>query len=115
MIGIGLDVEESGALEASVVRLVLSPRETERLESHAASIPHVDRLIFSAKESVYKCLFPVTRRAFDFHDVEIHIGDGSFEVEFRDEFAAMRELGRLTARFALTRSHVMTGVTLVSP
>ena len=37
-----------------------------------------DRVLFSAKESVYKVWYPVTRSWLGFEDVDVRLGDGTF-------------------------------------
>jgi 4'-phosphopantetheinyl transferase EntD len=38
---------------------------------HGPSIPEFCTFVFSAKESVFKCLFPITRKFLEFSDVRI--------------------------------------------
>jgi 4'-phosphopantetheinyl transferase EntD len=71
---IGLDAEPDEPLPDSVLDLVSLPDERARLNELAA-VPGTcwDRLLFSAKESVYKAWFPVTGRWLGFEDVDITI------------------------------------------
>lgn len=71
-------------------------------------------LVFSAKESVYKCYFPVVRRVLEFHDVEIELAldsprGGVFTARVLPGPAPM---SRLHGRFARDDVRVYTGVTL---
>jgi 4'-phosphopantetheinyl transferase EntD len=83
MTAIGLDAEPHGALPAGVLDVVAAACERARLLDLAAAAPGVcwDRVLFSAKESVYKAWFPLARRMLGFHeaDVTIHAGDGTFD------------------------------------
>ena len=58
------------------------PGERERLRRLAAAAPGTcwDRLLFSAKESVYKAWFPLTGRWLGHQDVDLSIdaADGTF-------------------------------------
>ncbi|MFE1172462.1 4'-phosphopantetheinyl transferase [Streptomyces sp. NPDC058773] len=68
---IGLDAEPHLPLDdPGVVDLVTLPEERTELRRLAALEPEVcwDRLVFSAKESVYKAWFPLTRRWLDFEE-----------------------------------------------
>ncbi|HEX4093696.1 MAG TPA: 4'-phosphopantetheinyl transferase superfamily protein [Trebonia sp.] len=79
---IGLDAEPAQPLPGAVLPLVALPGERDRLRDLATTAPGVcwDRLLFSAKESVYKAWFPVTRRWLGFADADITINpaDGTF-------------------------------------
>lgn len=71
---IGLDAEPHLPLnDPGVLKLVTLPAERPRLARLAAVQPEVcwDRLIFSAKESVYKAWYPLTRRWLDFQEAEL--------------------------------------------
>jgi 4'-phosphopantetheinyl transferase EntD len=83
---IGLDAEPNEILPAGVLDHVSLPAERARLRdlaattSTAAQGPCWDRLLFSAKESVYKAWFPVALRWLGFHDADITIDPaGTFE------------------------------------
>jgi 4'-phosphopantetheinyl transferase EntD len=80
--GIGIDAEPNAALPGGVCRNVASDDEAVGLHELAVRDPDVawDRLLFSAKESVYKAWFPLTGRWLGFDDVvvEIHRADGTF-------------------------------------
>lgn len=71
---IGLDAEPHLPLnDPGVLKLVTLPAERPRLARLAAVQPEIcwDRLIFSAKESVYKAWYPLTRRWLDFQEAEL--------------------------------------------
>jgi 4'-phosphopantetheinyl transferase EntD len=80
---IGLDAEPNEALPRGVLDAVALPAEHGRLRELAVTAPGTcwDRLLFSAKESVYKAWFPLTRRWLGFEDADIVINaaDGTFE------------------------------------
>ncbi|MEU3604598.1 4'-phosphopantetheinyl transferase superfamily protein [Streptomyces sp. NPDC035033] len=73
---LGIDAEPHGPLPDGVLSHVARPAERDRLTALAARHPavHWDRLLFSAKESVYKAWYPLTGRWLEFHqaDIEIH-------------------------------------------
>ncbi|MFI9200276.1 4'-phosphopantetheinyl transferase [Streptomyces sp. NPDC053048] len=76
MLTIGLDAEPNQPLPNGGVReLVTRPEEHGWLARLAAERPGVcwDRLVFSAKESVYKAWFPLTHRWLDFEDAVIEV------------------------------------------
>ncbi|QHA10055.1 4'-phosphopantetheinyl transferase superfamily protein [Streptomyces broussonetiae] len=70
---LGIDAEPHGPLPEGVGDSVFLPAEAERLARLAAQRPavHWDRILFSAKESVYKAWFPLTRKWLDFSEADI--------------------------------------------
>ena len=76
-VGIGIDAEEHAPLPPGVETLVMSQDELTALaRTDPALCP--DRVLFSAKESVYKVWYPVTRSWLGFEDVDVRLGDGTF-------------------------------------
>ncbi|MEU8032043.1 4'-phosphopantetheinyl transferase superfamily protein [Streptomyces sp. NPDC049099] len=77
---LGIDAEPHGPLPEGVGPAVFLPEEGARLARLAGRRPavHWDRILFSAKESVYKAWFPLTRMWLDFSeaDITLHPGTG---------------------------------------
>lgn len=73
VVSIGIDAEPSAPLPDGVLDAVTREEETAPLHRLAEESPevHWDRLLFSAKESVYKTWFPLTRRWLGFEDASI--------------------------------------------
>lgn len=80
---IGLDAEPDQRLPDGVLDAVSLPGERSQIRALAATAPGIswDRLLFSAKESVYKAWFPLARRWLGFEDAEITVNpaQGSFK------------------------------------
>ncbi|MGI5271934.1 4'-phosphopantetheinyl transferase family protein [Nonomuraea sp. CA-218870] len=66
---IGVDAEPCLPVPQGVLSRIAAPAEIEGLERLA--VPHPGRLLFSAKESVYKACFPMTGRRLGFLDAEV--------------------------------------------
>jgi 4'-phosphopantetheinyl transferase EntD len=80
--GVGIDAEAHAALPPAVLDFALRGEERARLLTLVDADPalHWDRIVFCAKEAVYKAWFPLTGRWLDFHDVSITVHlDGTFE------------------------------------
>ncbi len=73
VVAIGLDAEPNDALPDGVLRAVAGEAEQARIAALEAAHPEVswDRLLFSAKESVYKAWFPLTGRWLRFRDARV--------------------------------------------
>ncbi|MEU7042153.1 4'-phosphopantetheinyl transferase superfamily protein [Streptomyces varsoviensis] len=70
---LGIDAEPHGPLPEGVYESVTLPAERRHLGGLAALRPdvHWDRLLFSAKESVYKTWFPLTGAWLDFEEAHL--------------------------------------------
>jgi 4'-phosphopantetheinyl transferase EntD len=70
---IGIDAEPDAALPDGVLKSVALDSEVTAIERLAATHPDTawDRLLFSAKESVYKAWFPLTGTWLDFAEAEV--------------------------------------------
>jgi 4'-phosphopantetheinyl transferase EntD len=78
MLSVGIDAEPHGPLPDGVLGSISLPQEREMLAGLGVG-RHWDRLLFSAKESVYKAWFPLARRWLGFEDALIRIDpDGGF-------------------------------------
>ncbi|MDA0635772.1 4'-phosphopantetheinyl transferase superfamily protein [Nonomuraea sp. MCN248] len=71
---IGVDAEPCLPVPPGVLSRIAAPAEIEGLERLA--VPHPGRLLFSAKESVYKACFPLTGRRLGFLDAEVAFDPG---------------------------------------
>ena len=76
---LGIDAEPHHGLPDGVLDTVALPAESARLAELGTRMPgvHWDRLLFSAKESVYKAWFPLTGRWLDFAEADIELGAGT--------------------------------------
>jgi len=70
--GLGIDIEPNEPLPAGLLDLVATPRERPIL----ANDPCAGRLLFVAKEAVYKALHPLDHTFLDHQDVEIDFTRG---------------------------------------
>jgi 4'-phosphopantetheinyl transferase EntD len=86
VVSLGVDAEPDEALpDHGMLELIALDSERIRLGELAARTPGIswDRLLFSAKESVYKTWFPLARRWLDFEsaDVRIDAEQGTFTAQ----------------------------------
>jgi enterobactin synthetase component D len=114
---IGIDTMEIVAPERAdrVMPVVAHPSELRLLRRAGMDAATALTIAFSAKESLFKCLFPIVQRYFDFLDAEI-VG---LDIERAQlEFSIARAVGwrspdaTLAARFAIAGHAVHTGVWL---
>ena len=99
---LGIDAESHAPLPAGVLERIARSEEREQLRALAAaeSSIHWDRLLFSAKESVYKAWFPLTEEWLGFDD-----GSISFERSTRTFSARLLVDGPVVSGRRLTDLH----------
>ncbi|MEV0718136.1 4'-phosphopantetheinyl transferase superfamily protein [Asanoa sp. NPDC050611] len=120
--GIGIDAEPHDRLPDGVLALVAGPAERDRLAALGRVDPawHWDRLLFSAKESVYKAWFPLARRWLDFSDADLTVepgpdsGSGIFTARLTvaGPLVGGTELTVLSGRWLIRGGLVVTAVTV---
>ncbi|MEV1043924.1 4'-phosphopantetheinyl transferase superfamily protein [Streptomyces sp. NPDC049916] len=74
VLSLGIDAEPHAPLPVDVRALVALPEERERIgppEAEGTDAVHWDRVLFSAKESVFKVWYPVTRVELDFKEADL--------------------------------------------
>jgi 4'-phosphopantetheinyl transferase EntD len=111
---LGLDVEVEAPLEPKLWKRVLRDRETEWI----SSLPVVEQgttamLVFSAKESVYKCQHALSRTFLEFADVEVDpLEHGVFSATLLRDAPPFGAGYRFLGRHVRRRGLIATGVTL---
>ena len=72
--GIGIDVEEDEAIQVSQHNIIFTKNELLWIEREQNSAQeNIHKIIFSAKESLYKCIYPIVKKYIDFKQVEMEI------------------------------------------
>jgi 4'-phosphopantetheinyl transferase EntD len=108
---VGIDLEPATPLKESLWRRVCTPKERDWL--HELPEPGLTgKIVFSAKESVYKCQYPITGQFLGFHAVEIEIDDGSFQAVFQQEADEFRPGDVMSGRFLVEEGLVATACEL---
>jgi 4'-phosphopantetheinyl transferase EntD len=116
--GIGLDAEPNAPLPDGVLERIAVAQERAWLPELAAAVPGVswDRLLFCAKESVYKAWFPLTRRWLGFEQAAITVDPqaGAFTAELLEPAEALdgRRLAGFTGRWLARDGLVLTAITV---
>jgi 4'-phosphopantetheinyl transferase EntD len=116
VVSVGFDAELAEPLSSELTSLVCTPSEL----AHASRLSAPGwtgwtKLIFSAKESTYKCYYPLARTMLEFPDVEVVLTPRtcSFTATIvRDAAPSACGIRRFHGRFAHDSAHFYTGVTL---
>lgn len=112
---LGIDAEPVGDLPFEIRDLILTPKERKYLQ-HSTSASRNMKLIFSAKEAVYKCLFPLAMRYIDFLEVEILIEKSAqrFKVYLTEDLSRIVEDKILNGYWFRSESHLFSAVFIES-
>ncbi len=117
--GVGLDAEPilSGDAVDMVLKHAVRPPELAPLRGRTSlSEPALLTVCFSAKETLFKCLYPSVGRYFDFSDVvivDVSEADASFLAEVNLVTGALPRGGRIAGRFVIDGELVQTGIALL--
>ena len=106
--GLGIDAEPHAPLPDGVLRLVADETERDWIGNAADEGICWDRVLFSAKESVFKAWFPLTRQWLGFHDAQL-----TFDPTAGRFRARLLDGGReLDGRYAVMDGLVLTALVL---
>ena len=117
---VGIDAEIHAELPEGVINTVALPEEMEQiraLRTPATGI-HWDRILFSAKESIYKAWYPIEKKWLGFKDVllTLHPETQEFQARFLvpGPIVGGRSIASLNGRHAIENGIVLTTVTLAA-
>lgn len=116
VVSLGIDAEPNSPLPDGVLEQAALPDDLPALVHIQRLGVAADRLLFSAKEAVFKTWYPVTHRWLDFEDVHVELRpDGTFTAHLMVELAygAGRALDTLDGRWLAERNLVLTAVCLL--
>jgi 4'-phosphopantetheinyl transferase EntD len=113
---VGIDAEPHGPLAAGVLDRIALPDELAWIRAHAGAGVHWDRLLFCAKEAVFKTWFPLTGRwlGFDGARITFEPSGTAFEAELLVAPPHVNGVPapRFPGRYAVGAGHVVTAVAL---
>ena len=116
LVTIGIDAEPNEPLPGKVLDIVALPPERAMVAALAGAMPDVawDRLLFSAKESVYKAWAPLTGTFLDFDGANIAFDPaaGTFIARLRKPGASLAGAarGEFAGRFVVRDGLAVTAV-----
>lgn len=108
---IGIDLERATPLRQAVLDKVCTPKEQRRLR-RTADPELLAKVVFSAKEAVYKCQHTLTGKYLGFHAVEVELADETFVASFTQEAGEFRAGDTLLGRYRVSDDLVATACVL---
>ncbi|CAM5459576.1 4'-phosphopantetheinyl transferase family protein [Streptomyces abikoensis] len=118
---VGIDAEPNGPLPDGVLDVVSLPGERAWVRSLTALRPgvHWGRLLFSAKESVFKTWYPLTGQELDFEEAELEAdpdaGTFSARLLVPGPVVGGVRLDGFTGRWAVGSGFLLTAIALPAP
>ena len=108
---LGIDLESSAPLKEALLRRVCTPKERDWL--HQLPAPGVTgKIVFSAKEAIYKCQYPLSNQFLGFHAVEVELGDDSFQAVFQQEAGGFKPGDVISGRYLVEEGLVASACEL---
>lgn len=110
---VGLDIEAADPLESDLAPEICTTQECSWIERQSSGLRGVWlKVIFSAKECVFKCQYPLTSQIIGFEAVNVEFADGEFSATFTMDVLPFRTGDRLLGRFRIAAGHVVTCMAL---
>ncbi len=114
---LGLDLEPTAPLEPALWPEICCPEEMNWLASLGPSQRgHFAKLIFCAKEAIYKAQYQISRTMLEFHDValEVDLHAGRFDATIRPELPGLTAGTCITGRFVILSGNIVAAVELAA-
>ncbi|MEU9704931.1 4'-phosphopantetheinyl transferase superfamily protein [Streptomyces sp. NPDC047981] len=112
VLSLGIDAEPNEAISAGVLAMVALPHEADQVRELGARMPGVcwDRLLFSAKEALYKAWYPLTGMEISFEHAEVGFEPerGAFGVRMLVAPPPGRSVPPIRGRYLLTGGLLLT-------
>ncbi len=116
-VSLGVDIEEAVDLDDDLYEAICAPEELAAIRL----LPHQRRglaatAIFSAKECIFKCQFPLTGIMLDFHDVRVDfdLASGTFRGSFAIDTFAFQAAESVIGQIREAEGYIVTGISLKS-
>lgn len=114
IVAIGIDAEPHDALPVDVIDIVASLYEQRQLARLPSDGTFWDRLLFSAKECVFKACFPISQQWLDFTDATITLipENSAFiaRLNVRDALILDQETSYLEGRYLIRDDLVVAAI-----
>lgn len=111
--GLGIDLETPDSLDQPLLNIVCRPEELLWLDKSESDYV-LDKLFFSAKESLFKCVWPTLRRFIDFQEIEIQLNlkDNTFTADSHNAELPDALIQRVRGRYMQNDELIITAAYL---
>jgi 4'-phosphopantetheinyl transferase EntD len=111
--GLGVDLELRESLDRPLLTMVCRAEELRCLESSDTGII-LDKLFFSAKESLFKCVWPELQQFIDFQEIEIllNLAENTYTAVSHSPQLPDALINRIRGRYVQTSELIITAAYL---
>ena len=112
-LGIGVDMESATPLEEKLFKAICRDEELKKFNDDGLNTEMAGKrakLLFSIKESIYKCLWPSIRHFIDFTEIHVQLNesDGSYSATPYTDKLSKEFLQRLRGRYKQHEGLILT-------
>lgn len=107
--GIGIDIEQVSDFDSETLNLICNANEISHLQKHATPLLAA-KVVFSVKESIYKCLFPNYQKWIDFLDVEVRLDwqQRKYSVKFNEDLRHYYNESDLKGGWQINQDYILS-------
>ncbi len=112
---LGLDIEPAEAIQSELLRIICLPEERAFLAAQPADQRGLlGRIMFSAKESAFKCQYALSRAMLAYHAmrIDLDLPAQRFVAVFQRDAAPFSSGDELQGRLLVSEGYVLTAVAL---
>lgn len=112
---LGLDIEPAEPIQSELLRIICLPEERAFLDLQPADQRGVlGRVMFSAKESAFKCQYGLSRAMFAYHDmrIDLDLAAQRFAAVFQRDAGPFSAGDELQGQLLVAEGYIVTAVAL---
>ena len=111
MISVGLDMEGYAPLQSDLIPMICLPDENPDQDGRHA------KLLFSIKESIYKCIYPLVSEYIDFLEMEVFLDSNALTFSARPRAARLDPnlIARIKGRYRVQSQLVISAAWISQP
>jgi len=113
VLGIGIDIEVDSELDDDVLPIICNDTEIAWLDQQSPTERlHLAKIVFSAKETVYKFQYPLSRIVFGFDglNIDLDLSSERFSASFMQSVGPFPRGTRLDGLFLRSRGWIVTAL-----
>jgi len=112
--GLGVDLETTDRLDRPLLKIICRPEELLWLNESESDYT-LDKLFFSAKESLFKCVWPTVQRFIDFQEIEIglNLADNTYTAVSHNAELPDDLIRRVCGKYTLNDELIITTAYLI--
>lgn len=111
---VGIDLEGAKPFKEELWQRVCTVDERLWLEGLEEGRELMSKVLFCAKEAVYKCQYTITKQYLGFHGVSVRLGKGRFQAAFRDSVGEFQAGDTLEGRYLVRDDIIATACVLAA-